>query len=150
MINDCWGISSGYDQWSSYKFNIDSLKPLYFWGARDKTSWGQDRNSFMETNTWEIFGQIFINFFLLDIFVRYICPNTLANTKTNTQTNSRTDTNSTNTNSTNTTSTNTTSTNTNSTNTNSTNTNSTNTQTNTQRNTLWGHSKYTYRDYLDG
>ena len=55
MINGCWGIFSGYDQWSNYKFNIDSLKPLYFWGARDKTSWGQDRNIFTEINTWEIF-----------------------------------------------------------------------------------------------
>ena len=55
MINGCWGIFSGYDQWSNYKFNIDSLKPLYFLGARDKTSWGQDRNIFTEINTWEIF-----------------------------------------------------------------------------------------------
>ena len=44
-----------YDQWSNYKINIDSLKPLYFLGARDKTSWGQDRNIFTEINTWEIF-----------------------------------------------------------------------------------------------
>ena len=44
-----------FDQWSNYKINIDSLKPLYFLGARDKTSWGQDRNIFTEINTWEIF-----------------------------------------------------------------------------------------------
>ena len=37
-----------YDQWSNYKFNIDSLKPLYFLTRDNLCLWGEIQKIFKE------------------------------------------------------------------------------------------------------